>query len=379
MKIAVITARYSVSGVPLAQIRLANALRRRGSHVDLLFGRIGSGAKQNLGVEGVTDLRASRTLFMLPKLVQYLRKARPDVVFSAEDHLNVVVLLAAIVARSSVKICCSSRVTPFDTYGRGSPFKRIAFKAAMRSVMWRATLLTCVSRDMVAQYRQVFGVTRHQYVYNIVDKYISGNPMREFVEHEWLDDPAFKIVVAAGSLEPWKGFQDIIRAMTHVQNSARLLILGEGSQRKKLEALIVELGLSQRVHLVGQVKNPLAYFSRSHVFALSSRVEGMPNVLVEAMMCGCTPVAMDCPTGPSELLRGSAHGHLVAVGDWEAMADAINYALDHPAPRQWLEQVVAPFSEAAVIGRYAELLQIEKLSSPEPAGTAPATVSAPLE
>ena len=68
------------------------------------------------------------------------------------------------------------------------------------------------------------------------------------------------------------------------------MILGDGPLRTELEALIVGLDLSKRVSLLGYVKNPLKYFSRADVFVLSSHVEGLPNVLVEAMMCGCTPV-----------------------------------------------------------------------------------------
>lgn len=356
MKIAVVTARYSVSGVPLAQIRLAEAWRRRGAEVDVLFGSIGACHQASLDIQGLIDLGASRTFLMLPKIMRYLRTARPDVVFSAEDHLNALVLLGAILVRSPAKICCSSRVTPFDTYGKGGLLKRVALKWIMRAVFWRATLLTCVSRDMVAQYRQIFGETGHQCVYNIVDKSVSSHLINSPLQHEWLDDAHVKVVIAAGSLEPWKGFADLIRAMTRVQDVARLLILGEGSQRIVLESLISELGLSDRVQLLGEVSNPLAYFSKSDVFALSSRLEGMPNVLVEAMMCGCTPVAMDCPTGPSELLHGGDFGKLVPVGDWEAFGDAINHALSRPAPPEWLDRVIAPFSEEAVIGRYFALL-----------------------
>ena len=356
VKIAVVTARYSVSGVPLAQIRLAEAWRRQGADVDVLFGTIDASQQAPLEIEGLIDFGERRTVLMLPKIMGYLRTARPDVVFSAEDHLNAVVLLAAILVRSPAKICCSSRVTPFDTYGRGGLLKRVALKQIMRAVFWRATLLTCVSRDMAAQYHQIFGETGHQCVYNIVDKGVSSKLMKSPVRQEWLDDPNVKVVIAAGSLEPWKGFADLIRAMTRVEDVAKLLILGEGSQRKVLESSISELGLSDRVQLLGQVSNPLAYFSKADVFALSSRLEGMPNVLVEAMMCGCTPVAMDCPTGPSELLHGGDFGELVPVGDWEAFGDAINRALRRPAPRVWLDGVIAPFSEEAVIGRYRELL-----------------------
>lgn len=356
LKIAVVTARYSITGVPLAQLRLAEAWRRGGAAVETLFGEIGPEHANMRERRGVIDLAATRALYMLPKLMRYFRQQKPDIVFSAEDHLNVIVLLAAILVGSRARICCSSRVTPFDTYGRGGLIKRLTLKWMMKAVMWRASLLTCVSKDMVGQYRQVFGERGHVCVYNIVDKEHATALMDTPVFHPWFESAQTKVVIAAGSLEPWKGFGDLVRCMTIVQDRAKLLILGEGSERPQLEELIRVLGLSQRVQLLGQVDNPLAHFSKAHVFALSSRLEGMPNVLVEAMMCGCTPVAMDCPTGPRELLADSQHGHLVALGDWEAMGAAINKAIDSPAPPEWLDTVVAPFAERTVIACYSSLL-----------------------
>lgn len=360
MKIAVITARFSFTGVPLAQMRLAEALRRRGAEVDEIFGFIG---RDNLAIQsgqGRFDLGASRVIYMLPALVRYLRRSRPDVIFSAEDHLNAIVLIAALLAGSRARVCCSSRVTPFDTYGRGGFLKRLGFKILMSALMKRAGLLTCVSQDMVLQYRQIFGNKGHVCVYNIVDPGLAAKQIGADVSHSWCHEPARKLIVAAGSLERWKGFADLIRAMTVVRKDAKLLILGEGSQRQELEALIESLGLSGRVQLIGRVDNPLAYFAKAQVFALSSLVEGMPNVLVEAMMCGCTPVATNCATGPRELLEGGEYGQLVAVGDWASLGKAINRALEKPAPASWLQKVIAPFTEQAVLGRYEELLGVRE-------------------
>ena len=100
---------------------------------------------------GITllNLKRRNVRSMFFPLVRYLRSNKPDVVFTAEDHLNTVVLRAAIIARSKAKISGSSRVTPFDTYS-DAPFKKRWFlKLLARAVMWRADDLTCVSKDMV--------------------------------------------------------------------------------------------------------------------------------------------------------------------------------------------------------------------------------------
>jgi len=316
MKICVVTPLYAIAGVPLAQLRFARALATEGHEVDLLIGRIDPQYEfpEMAGVN-VLKLKRQKVRGMLVPLWKHLRTAKPNVVFSAEDHLNSIVLLAAIASGSKAKISCSSRVTPYDTYSNVPFTKRWFLKQVMRAVMWRADALTCVSEDMVEQYRRVFRSPRHICVYNISDDRNSRLKMKELVEHEWIQGKDSPLLIAAGTLAPWKGFGDLIRAMNVLseRRQARLIILGDGPSRPELEALITELGLADIVLLQGYVENPLKFFVNADVFVLSSHVEGLPNVLVEAMMCGCTPVSTDCPTGPREVLQNGKYGYLVPV------------------------------------------------------------------
>lgn len=362
MRICVVTPLYAIAGVPLAQIRFARALSNLGYEVDLVIGRIHPQYEFH-EIEGVNvlilDKPCVRNMFF--PLVSYFRKNCPDVVFSAEDHLNTIVLLAAIISGSKAKISGSSRVTPFDTYSNKPLSKRWFLKILSRSVMWRADALTCVSKDMVEQYRQIFSLPPHECVYNIVDDMQSRLKMQEPVEHKWFDDTV-PVLIAAGRLASWKGFHDLIYAMKKVSDvrPVRLLILGDGPLRNELGQLISELGLTEKVDLMGYVENPLKYFVHAKVFVLSSYVEGLPNVLVEAMMCGCTPVSTNCPTGPSEVLQNGKYGYLVPVRDASAMAVAIGQALDNPIPKELLDEAIVPFREDSVISHHFEILGLDK-------------------
>lgn len=363
MKIVVITPLFAIAGVPLAQVRFARALANKGHVVELIIGHI----HPNYAFEPPAEIKTTvmnqpNVRGMLWPLVKYLRKEKPDVVFSAEDHLNTVVLFAAILAGSKAKISGSSRVTPFDSYSNFPFSKRWILKYLARLVMSRADALTCVSKDMVEQYRQVFSAPPHVCVYNIVDDARSRERMRENVEHAWLVDKSMPVLVAAGRLAPWKGFNDLLEAMALLarKRSVRLLILGDGPLRTELQRLIEARNLLEVVELVGYVENPLKYFARADVFVLSSLVEGLPNVLVEAMMCGCTPVSTDCPTGPSEVLQDGKYGYLVPTRDPAAMAAAIERALDHPIPKTLLDEAVAPFAEFAVLDRHFEVLGLRR-------------------
>lgn len=361
MRICVVTPRYSIAGVPLAQIRLARALANIGFEVDLIIGRI----DQELPVPeipgvNVLKLYKSRVRGMLVPLCKYLYREKPDVVFSAEDHLNAFVLLAAILSSSEAKISGSSRVLPVGSvsYSNVVLSKGWVMKQFMKAVMWRADALTCVSQDMVGYYRKIFNQAPHVCVYNIIKDQKSINRSREPVDHEWLIEKQCPVIISAGTLTRRKGFSNLIRAFSIVsqQRSARLIIFGEGHLRDDLESLIATLGLTDRVSLPGNISNPLKHFAHSDVFVLSSYSEGMPNVLLEAMLCGCTPVATDCPTGPREILEDGKYGHLVPMGDPVRMAKAIELTLDRPIPAEMLAEALEPFDEHNVIRRHFEIL-----------------------
>src|SRR5204863_8071086 len=108
---------------------------------------------------------------------------------------------------------------------------------------------------------------------------------REPVAHAWLAPGAPPVVLGVGKLKPQKGFDVLLRAFARLRaaRTARLVILGEGPQRRALERLARELGIADDVALPGFVANPFAWMARSAVFALSSRWEGLPSVLIEAL------------------------------------------------------------------------------------------------
>ena len=362
MKIIVIAGRYGISGVPLAQLRFARALAKRGNQVELIFGMLND-QHEAPSVEGVTVriLGKARVSQMILPLAGHFREYKPDLVFPAGDHLNVMVIIAALLSRTKAKISCSSRVTPFDTYSDVLMSKGWILKQMMRMTMWRADVLTCVSVDMVEQYKTLFKKSSFVSVYNIIDDECSRQRMKAPIDDDWFDDTDDAIIVAAGSLVPWKGFSELIVAMSKVvkKKRARLIILGEGPMRNELENMISEYGLEGVIRLRGNVDNPLSYFSRSNVFVLSSHVEGLPNVLVEAMLCGCTPVSTNCPTGPREVLQDGKYGYLVPMRDPLALADAISRAIDYPVPKEKLLEAIEPFREENVIRRHFDLLGVK--------------------
>ena len=362
MRVIVVTPVYALSGVPLAQIRLAKVLARIGHNVTLIIGKINKGFELPL-IENidVIVLGKKRVITMFKDIINISNSSSPDVIFSAEDHLNIIIMLASFLFRKEVKISCSSRVTPFDTYSK-NPFKKgFYLKFLMKFLMNRADVLSCVSEDMVTQYQSLFKNSRHQRIYNIIGPDDIEILKSEKVNHDWFNGN-YEVIIGAGNLSPWKGFTDLIKAFSLIKNkkSLKLVILGDGPEKHDLVNLIYELKLEDNIQLLGNVSNPFKYFSKSSLFVLSSRVEGLPNVIVEAMMCGCKIVSYDCPTGPREILQNGKYGTLVKPGDISMLSSSMIDLLKNTLPDNYFESAFKPFMMEQVLEQHRKSLKISK-------------------
>jgi glycosyltransferase involved in cell wall biosynthesis len=165
------------------------------------------------------------------------------------------------------------------------------------------------------------------------------------------------VLVAAGKLKPQKDFETLLRAFRIAREARplRLIVLGEGDPTD-LRRLASELGVAQDVDWPGHVDNPYAWFGRAAVYVLSSAWEGFPNVVLEALACGCPVVSTDCPSGPAEILAGGKYGKLVPVGAPGDLAKAILETLEAPLPAERLVARSREFSMQRAIDATEELL-----------------------
>ncbi len=162
----------------------------------------------------------------------------------------------------------------------------------------------------------------------VVPQYLSWPLLSHepIIEPQAVCRPGRRIVLAAGRLEPVKGFDILLQAFARI--AARfadcdLVILGDGRMRAALEGLTESLALGGRVLLPGQAGNLSAWLARAELFAVSSRHEGGPNVLVEALAHGVPAVSFDCDCGPREIIRDGVDGMLVAPANAAALGDGI--------------------------------------------------------
>jgi glycosyltransferase involved in cell wall biosynthesis len=204
---------------------------------------------------------------------------------------------------------------------------------------------------------------------------VTGNPVvtpdlatraGEPIDHPWLRPGEPPVVLGVGKLKPQKGFDVLIDAFARARarRPLRLVILGQGPERARLLDRARGLGVGDDVALPGFVANPFAWMARCGVFALSSRFEGLPGVLIQALACGCPVVSTDCPSGPSEILGPGAVAPLVPVGDAAALGEALLRALDAPdAERDARLARAAEYSVEQVAPRYLDALLAPATSS----------------
>lgn len=212
-------------------------------------------------------------------------------------------------------------------------------------------------------------------IYNPVVDSALELKMAEPPDHPWLVDDGAPVILSAGRLARLKDYPTLIKAFSHLtaRRPCRLIILGEGRMRNRIENLIRDLNLVDRVSLPGWVENPFMYMSRASLFVMSSRHEGLPGVLVEALACGCPCVSTDCPSGPAEILRNGQIGPLVPMGDEFALAEAMERTLTRPPDADVLRKRAADFSANAAVRAYEKLIStiVGQTTPPGSASTHP--------
>ena len=171
-------------------------------------------------------------------------------------------------------------------------------------------------------------------------------------------------ILAVGRLGKQKGHDILIQAFARGgarSKGWRLVILGEGPERSNLEKLALNLGISDVVDMPGIVSEPAEWIFKAQFFVLASRFEGFPNVLLEAMACGCPVIATDCPSGPAEIIRHNENGLLVPNEDIAALSTTMDRLMEDEELRSRLShralEVRSRFSQTKIMEQWDDLVE----------------------
>lgn len=311
----------------------------------------------------VVDLGTAHVNTALLALVRYLRRERPLALLTDKDRVNRVAIVGRLLARVDTRLVVRVGTTvSVNLRGRGMWERRVQ-RTSMRWLYRMADRVIVPSRGVAADLAAYAGLDPAHIA-------VAPSPIvtpelerqaSEIADHSWLADPATPVILGVGELGFRKDFETLIRAFSLVRRRrpCRLLILGRGRRRNDLLRLAAELGVAEDIDLPGFTANPYAYMSRARLFVLSSRWEGMPVVLIEALACHTPAVATDCPSGPREIVGDGVTGALVGVGDSAAMADAIGVWLERTVPASVFEDAIAPYRIEASAAAYLKELGLD--------------------
>lgn len=346
-------------GAERVMAMVANGIASLGYSVDLvLANRSGPYLDEVEPGVNIVDLGASRVARSLIPLMRYLKRRRPSVLLSALMHANVIAVVAVVLTGRQVRVMVSERDAVFPAGDRLlARWTRALTAAAYRRADGIITVSDGVRQDVIRelQHDEDKVITVH----NPIDIEEIERLALQPTGHSWLDSSSQPVFLAVGRLEPAKGFDVLLEAVAKMRSETpvRLVILGEGSLRDELVDLAGSLGLAHQVDFPGFQRNPFSWMARCDVFVLSSRNEGLPNVLIQAMACGARIVSTDCPHGPAEILEGGRWGSLVPVGDADALALAMEEAIrQHDAPA--VTRRARDFSKEQSVRRYVASLRL---------------------
>lgn len=360
--IAVFASFSGSGGVERMLINLLRGFVDLGQPVDLILVRAESPHLIRLP-EQVNQVRLAtdHTFAAIPALARYLRERRPAALLAVKDRGGRAAVLARALARTDTPILLRLGTNLSTAMAERTPPERWLRYAPIRLLYPRIERIVAVSNGVADDTARIARIPRAriEVIRNPVITPELDAQAAEPCAHPWLAPGQPPVILGAGRLQRQKDFPTLIRAFARLRatRDCRLLILGEGSGRTRLMALISELGLSDSVDLPGFQSNPYPFLARAGLFVLSSAWEGSPNVLTEAMALGVPVVATDCPSGPSEILDGGRYGPLVPVGDIAGLAEAMRATLEHPLPSAVLRGAVVEYEQSRSAERYLRALR----------------------
>ncbi len=291
-------------------------------------------------------LRSSQVAFFFLKLRKALIATKPDVVISFMCRMNIMTVLSILGSKIAVIVC--ERIDPRA--------HRIA--SIWKWLRWwiypKADRIVVQSRAALDYFLPRFQSKTDVIPNPVIPLKAIGPPNHS------LPKPA---LIAMGRLHEQKGFDLLLKAFERIKRKHPtwgLSILGDGPLKGSIQSLIKHLELSKQVRLLGLVKNPYDYLRQADLFVLSSRYEGFPNALCEAMACGLPVISTDCPSGPSDIIRDGIDGVLVPQNDVKALALAMDHLMADEDKRKRLAscapEVVQRFGVEKIVNRWESLL-----------------------
>lgn len=356
--IAIFVPSFLGGGVERMMVYLANYLVSRGYNIDYIVIKNYGPYKELLSDKvNLINLDKKRVLFSFFDLSIYLRKNKPDVLLSVMNYVNLIIFFANTISFTNTKHIISERDIPTNNINK-SKFKYL-FKIVVKKIYPKVDKIIAISKDVKIDLIKNFKIKPEKItvINNMVnlDLFDINHKVDKSLIYENIFDDNFKnqkIIIAIGRLVKYKNFSYLINSFSIAEkknNNIRLLILGEGNERKDLEKQIETLNLTNKIALPGFLNESHKYLKCSDLFISTSIYEGFGNVIIEAMAAGLPVIVTDCIGGPKEIVQNGKFGDVVPLNKPQVLANKI------------LERIESDFDKSISLNR-AKDFSVDKIS-----------------
>ncbi len=302
----------------------------------------------------VIDLNVQRARYGIFKVAGLLKKEKPDIVFSTLGHLNLLMSMIRVFFGKDIRFIAreSNTVSMENQTQRFTKLFDFLYKTFYNNFDTIITQCNYMKKDLVENY----GIKSKKItmIYNPVDIEMIENNISQEATYTL---PKNKInLIAAGRLSRQKGFDILIEAMSMLDEKYHLTILGEGEEAQNLQTLVQKHNLQKQITFAGFQKNPHKIIKQSNLFILSSRYEGLPNILLEANACGIGVVAFDTPGGTAEIIEEGKNAILLKQTTPKALAQGIQKATQIDFDSQKIKEMIKQrFNVKKIIKEYEKV------------------------
>lgn len=344
---------FGGGGAENALARLANFWAAEGRTVRFLVnaatGPVAARVRPDIEV---VDLGVDDPARALPGLLRWMGRARPPLLATALMSANVTGALAVRLRSSGTATVALIRNHISEEILGKATLKRMLGGAPLRWAYRQADAIGCVSISVAKDIVAYAGVDPKKV-------FVTYNPIPERAEAvaaETWPGLARPVIITVGRLERQKDHATLLEAFARLRATrpASLAIVGSGSLRPEIDAMAARLGVADSINIHDYRADIAACIAGSDLLVLSSRYEGLPNVVLEALEAGVTVAATDAPGGSAELLDNGQLGYLCGVGDVDGLARAMAAGLERPIPPERLRAKAAEFQIGTIARRYEE-------------------------
>ena len=293
----------------------------------------------------IIPLLFPRSLLFVSDLAAYMEEYKPSALISATTYLNIAALLSKRLVKQKIKILISERTNLTETIN--SLKNRFSFRwrfvpNLIKHIYQESDAIISVSDGVGLDLAKVAGLSREK-IRTINNPVLTVTRKEQQNRNDFMypvkqvsTEPHFVVVGRLVSIKRIDLAINAFNLFLKKTDSGKLTIVGSGPKRKKLERMVRRLKLQEKISFIGWVDTSLKILKKADVCLLTSAREGSPNVLIEAMYCGCQIVATNCPNGPFEILKGGALGKLIDEADAELISDAMIDIIKNPMDKDLL-------------------------------------------